>query len=137
MKEAIENLLPYEKNLFFALNGSDSIFLDNMFWTITGRFIWIPVILFLLFMFFYKVPKKEGILATICFILIFVFCDQVSSSIFKPFFERLRPTHHPDFQNYVDIVNGYKGGLYGLFQVMRQMHLVLLFSFLFYSEINC
>ena len=49
MKEAIENLLPYEKNLFFALNGSDSIFLDNMFWTITGRFIWIPVILFLLF----------------------------------------------------------------------------------------
>ena len=113
MKEAIENLLPYEKNLFFALNGSDSIFLDNMFWTITGRFIWIPVILFLLFMFFYKVPKKEGILATICFILIFVFCDQVSSSIFKPFFERLRPTHHPDFQNYVDIVNGYKGGLYG------------------------
>lgn len=113
MKEAVENLLPYERKLFFALNGSNSDFLDNMFWTLTGRIIWIPVILFLLFMFFYKVPKKEGVLATICFILIFVFCDQVASSIFKPFFERLRPTHHPDFEKYVDIVNGYKGGVYG------------------------
>lgn len=113
MKEAVENLLSYERELFFALNGSNSVFLDNMFWTLTGRIIWIPVILFLLFMFFYKVPKKEGIIVTICFILVFVFCDQVASSFFKPFFERLRPTHHPDFENFVDIVNGYKGGLYG------------------------
>ncbi|MFA6702331.1 MAG: phosphatase PAP2 family protein [Dysgonamonadaceae bacterium] len=113
MKEAVENLLPYEREIFFALNGSNSVFLDNLFWTLTGRIIWIPVILFLLFMFFYKVPKKEGVLVTICFILILVFCDQVASSVFKPFFERLRPTHHPDFEKYVDIVNGYKGGVYG------------------------
>ena len=113
MKEAIENLLPCERNLFFTLNGSDSVFLDNVFWTLTGRFIWIPVIVFLLIMFFYKVPKKEGLLVTLFFILIFVLCDQISSSFFKPFFERLRPTHHPDFENYVDIVNGYRGGMYG------------------------
>jgi len=40
-------------------------------------------------------------------------CDQVASSFFKPLFERFRPTHHPDFKEMVDIVNGYRGGRYG------------------------
>lgn len=113
MKETVEKMLPLERDLFFTLNGSDSFFLDNMMWTITGRFIWMPVFLFILFMFFYKTPRKEALLVMLFFILLFVACDQVSSSVFKPFFERLRPTHHPDFRNVVDVVNGYRGGRYG------------------------
>ncbi len=110
MKEAVENLLPYERNLFFTLNGSDSLFLDNVFWTYTGRFVWVLLWLFLLVMFFYKTPRREGILAAVFFILVIVVCDQVSSGLIKPFFERLRPTRHPDFKDLVDIVNGYRGG---------------------------
>lgn len=113
MKEFVEGLLPMERDLFFALNGSNSLFLDNMMWTISGRFIWIPLFLFILFLFFYRTQRKEAILVTLFFILVFVLTDQVSSSFFKPFFERFRPTHHPDFMNMVDIVNGYKGGRYG------------------------
>lgn len=113
MKEAVENLLPFERDLFFALNGSESIFFDNVMWTISGRLVWIPVYLLILFLFFYKTPKKEAFLVTIFFILVFVVCDQVSSSIFKPMFERLRPTHHPNFKELVDIVNGYRGGQFG------------------------
>lgn len=113
MKETIENLLPLERDLFFALNGSESIFLDNVMWTISGRLIWIPVYLFILFLFFYKTPKKEAFLITLFFILVFVVCDQVSSSVFKPMFERFRPTHHPHYKDLVDIVNGYRGGRYG------------------------
>lgn len=113
MNEAVENLLPLERDIFFALNGSESIFFDNVMWTISGRLVWIPVYLLILFLFFYKTPKKEAFLVTIFFILVFVVCDQVSSSIFKPMFERLRPTHHPDFKELVDIVNGYRGGQFG------------------------
>ena len=51
MKEAVENLLPFERDLFFALNGSDSLLLDNVFWTFTGRYVWILLWLFLLVMF--------------------------------------------------------------------------------------
>ena len=54
MKEAVENFLPVERDLFFALNGSDSIFLDNLFWTFTGRYVWVPLLLFLVVVFFYK-----------------------------------------------------------------------------------
>ncbi|WP_298650407.1 phosphatase PAP2 family protein [uncultured Proteiniphilum sp.] len=113
MKEFVEGLLPSERDLFFALNGSESLFLDNVMWTISGRFIWIPLFLFILFIFFYRTRPKEAILVTLFFILVFVATDQISSSFFKPFFERFRPTHHPDFMDTVDIVNGYRGGRYG------------------------
>lgn len=110
MKESIENLLPFERDLFFALNGSDSLFLDNVFWTFTGRYVWILLWIFLLVMFFYRTRRREGILAAVFFILVIVVCDQVSSSVIKEIFQRLRPTRHPDFKDMVDMVNGYRGG---------------------------
>ncbi|MDD4777541.1 MAG: phosphatase PAP2 family protein [Fermentimonas sp.] len=113
MKEAVESLLPLERNLFFALNGSDSIFLDNVMWTLSGRFVWIPLFLFIIFIMFYKINWKGAALVAVFFILVFVLSDQVSSSLFKPLFERFRPTHHPDFMNLVDTVNNYRGGRFG------------------------
>lgn len=113
MKDAVEHMLPLERDLFFALNGSDSLFLDQVMWTISSLLVWIPLFLFILFLFFYKTPRKEAGLVIVFFILVFVSSDQVSSSLFKPFFERFRPTHHPDFKDLVDIVNGYRGGRYG------------------------
>lgn len=113
MKEFVENLLPLERNLFFALNGSHSPFWDDVMWTVSGRFIWIPVILFILFLFFFRTRPKEAILVTLFFIILVVATDQISSSFFKPFFARYRPTHHPDFMDLVHTVNGYRGGRYG------------------------
>jgi undecaprenyl-diphosphatase len=113
MKEFVESLLPLERNLFFALNGSDSMYLDNIMWTLSGRFVWIPLFLFILIIFFYKMPWKSALIVSVFFILVLVLSDQVSSSLFKPLFERFRPTHHPDFKDLVDIVNGYRGGRFG------------------------
>lgn len=113
MNEAIDRLLPLERNLFFALNGSDSQFIDNVMWMLSGRLVWIPLFLFIIFLFFYKTNWKDGLLVTLFFILLFAACDQLASSFFKPLFERFRPTHHPDFKELVDIVNGYRGGRFG------------------------
>ena len=54
MKRAVEGLLPFERDLFLALNGSDSVVLDNIMWTLSGRFVWIPLFLFILFIIFFK-----------------------------------------------------------------------------------
>ena len=113
MKEFVENLLPFERNLFFLLNGSDSVFLDNMMYTISGSKIWIPLYLFVALLLFYKTPKKESFLFLFFFVLIFALCDQFSSGLIKPVFERLRPTHHPDFKDLVKIVNDHRGGGFG------------------------
>lgn len=133
MNEWVEGLLPLERDLFFALNGSESLFLDNAMWTISGRLIWIPLYLFILFLFFYRVPKREGFLAALFLILVFVACDQVSSSLFKPLFERFRPTHHPDFKDLVNTVNDYRGGLYGFISghATNSFGLVVFISLLF------
>lgn len=133
MKRAIEGLLPLERDLFFALNGSDSVILDNIMWTLSGRFVWIPLLLFIVFVFFYKTPRKVGMLVTLFFILVFVTSDQVSSSIFKPLFERFRPSHHPDFMDQVDILNGYRGGRYGFISghATNSFGLAVFLSFIF------
>jgi undecaprenyl-diphosphatase len=49
----------------------------------------------------------------VSFAILVTLCDQISASIIKPCFARLRPTHHPDFMNLVQTVNGYRGGRYG------------------------
>lgn len=113
MNELIDRFLPLERNLFFALNGSDSPFLDNLMWTYTRPIVWLPLFLFLIFMMFYKTPYKEAILTLVLFLLVFGISDFVSSSIFKPLFHRFRPTHYPGFEQYVDIVRNYRGGMYG------------------------
>jgi len=133
MKEAVERILPLERDFFFALNGSDSLFMDQVMWTISGRFVWIPLFLFILFLFFYQTPRKEALLATIFFILLFILSDQISSSLFKPLFERFRPTHHPDFRELVETVNGYRGGRYGFISghATNSFGLALFLSLLF------
>jgi undecaprenyl-diphosphatase len=45
--------------------------------------------------------------------LVVLLCDQIASGFCKPFFHRFRPTHHPDFQEQVKTVFGYRGGKYG------------------------
>lgn len=113
MREVLEALLPFERNLFFALNGSESTLVDNIIWTLSGRFVWIPMILFIISLLFYRRPVKEALLIIFFLALILLICDQLSSSLIKPMFERFRPTHHPDFKDLVKIVNGYRGGRYG------------------------
>lgn len=113
MNEAVNNMLPYERELFFALNGSDSTYWDNLMWTVTGRWIWVPVVLMLLYALFYKKSFKQSLLVLLTIVIVITLCDQVASSIFKPLFHRFRPTHHPDFEQWVDMVNGYRSGLYG------------------------
>ena len=39
--------------------------------------------------------------------------DQISTSFFKPFFARFRPTQDPELLGLIDIVNNYRGGKYG------------------------
>lgn len=109
----LENELQFEKSLFFQLNGSESIFLDNFFYLYSYKWTWILFYLFFLFIFIYKKNLKEIICILLAITLVVLLCDQIASGFFKPFVHRFRPTHHPDFQAQVKIVLGYTGGLYG------------------------
>ena len=92
---------------------------------------------------------REGLLALIMIVFTVVMCDQISSSFFKPFFERLRPTRNPDLEGMLTIVNDYRGGRYGFisshaansigfatFVSLLFKNRILAFFIIFWSVIN-
>lgn len=109
----IEQILYYERDLFFALNGSESELLDRFMWLYSGKAVWIPLVLILFFILVYKKGWKESLFVLIAIALVVTVCDQFASGLCKPMFERFRPTHHPDFMNQVETVFNYRGGRFG------------------------
>ena len=109
----LEQQLQFEKDLFLQLNGSDSLFWDHFFYLYSYKWSWLLLYLCFLFVFIYKKNWKEIICILLAVTLVILLCDQISSGFFKPYFQRFRPTHHPDFKNMVDTVLGYRGGKYG------------------------
>lgn len=110
---AVEGILHYERDFFLWLNDRRAGYWDVFMWIYSGKLIWLPLVIAVLGVFVYKVKWQEAALLILAAVLVGVLCDQISSSLVKPFFERLRPTHHPDFADVVQVVNGYRGGRLG------------------------
>ena len=111
----VEKILIYERDAFFALNGSDSAFLDRFMWIFTGKAVWLPLAFLILLVLIYKKNWRESLLILLAIVLVVTLCDQFASHVCKPVFTRFRLTHHPDFMDQVKTVFGYRGGLTDLF----------------------
>lgn len=109
----VEKILPYERDLFLWLNEHHTHYWDNFMYMYSGKAIWLPLAIVSLFVYVYKIKWKEALLVLACAVLVGMLCDYVSAEFIKPYFERLRPTHHPDFAALVETVNGQRGGRYG------------------------
>jgi len=120
----IEILDTYDKQLLLWLNGFHNSFWDTVMWWVSSAPFWIPFYIILLVLILQKKKSGQGttykqlalIIGSIA--LAILLADQISSGFFKPFFERLRPSHSPDLIGKVHLLtdpNGsiYKGGLYG------------------------
>ena len=109
----LERISSYESELFLFLNSFHNNFLDSFMWFVSGRIEWVAFVLFMIYILIKKTSWKESLLIILTIVLLATTCDQFTSSFCKPFFERLRPTHDPFFMDKVQIVNGYRGALYG------------------------
>tara|TARA_R110002049_G_scaffold3515_8_gene26345 strand:+ start:3731 stop:4309 length:579 start_codon:yes stop_codon:yes gene_type:complete len=107
----IESIIHWDEQFFLFLNHLQASWLDPVMLAITGKFIWVPLYLFLLFLII-KEYKGSSVWYIVGLILVIVMADQFTSGFMKPYFERLRPCHDPRWQ---DIVINYSGcgGLYG------------------------
>ena len=119
LQQIVESWLPYERDLFFLLNGSNSVFLDNIMASVTGRWVWVPFYAFVLFVIWWKAPRTKTkrfitpLLITLFLVAVVVAADQFSAGFTRPFFARLRPLHHPDFAEYVRLVGDIRAGRFG------------------------
>jgi undecaprenyl-diphosphatase len=100
-----------DRNLFFAINGLHSYWMDNIIYQATQTVVYIPLFLVAIF-FLVKQYGKKIILIIITVALLITCCDQFAN-LFKKNIKRYRPTHNLEIRDKVHTVNNYKGGTYG------------------------
>ncbi len=109
----IQPYIAFDKQLLLWMNGSSSYFLDGVFWTATSKWTWIPMGAMMLYILFKNNGLWKGLLTVVLTALVVLAADQLASSVCKPFFHRYRPAQDGEIMFLVDVVNGYRGGLYG------------------------
>jgi undecaprenyl-diphosphatase len=108
----MDALLQFDQQFLLFLNSLHTPLWDNFFWIFTSVSIWIPFYITLLYVIFNN-QGKRGFLILLAIVLLVTLCDQISTNIFKEGFERLRPSHEPQLEGLVHLVNQKHGGLYG------------------------
>ncbi|MEM9829434.1 MAG: phosphatase PAP2 family protein [Bacteroidota bacterium] len=107
----IEVIQEADQQLFLWLNSLHVSWLDPVMYWVTNKYTWFPFYAVLVGAMIVKY-KWEGVRIVLLLALIIVACDQLTSGVMKPFFERLRPCHHPGIAEQVHLVKGC-GGQYG------------------------
>tara|TARA_R110001592_G_scaffold342014_3_gene631528 strand:- start:1676 stop:2254 length:579 start_codon:yes stop_codon:yes gene_type:complete len=123
----IEIINQLDIDILLWLNGSHTKFWDEVMWFATGKYTWLPFYMILTFMLIWKY-KKDSILMILLIALLITMSDQLASGIFKPFFERLRPSHSPYLAGKLHLVNDYRSGRFGFIS----SHAANVFSLAFY-----
>jgi undecaprenyl-diphosphatase len=108
----IDKLIEYDHRLFIWLNGFHAPWLDPLMFYVSETWVWLPLHLALIYLTF-KTFSKHGWLVLFAVAITLTMSDQITTSIMKPYFARLRPTHDPALESIVHIVDGYRGGQFG------------------------
>ncbi|HYG18363.1 MAG TPA: phosphatase PAP2 family protein [Ohtaekwangia sp.] len=108
MKEIIE----LDRELLLYLNGLHTPWLDPVMLFITQTLAWLPLYLLLLYL-VYRDYRKDMWIVLLGIVVTLLLTDQITSTIMKPYFARLRPSREPALQGLVHLVDGYTGGKYG------------------------
>ena len=104
--------------IVLAINSLHTPLLDEIMWLISGKIIWIPMYLFLIYLAYQHFGKKNTIYFVVLVITAIALSDLVSSQIIKKSVARYRPSHHVELASQLHFYkqkNGeyYQGGEYG------------------------
>ena len=105
----MEYLSNLDTDLFLFLNGLHVDWLDKVMTLITDMWIWLPLYLLII----YWIVKQYGKRSWWVFVAVgvLVLCsDQLSSHVFKPMFQRLRPCFNEDLEGLIHLPHGLAGG---------------------------
>jgi undecaprenyl-diphosphatase len=107
----IEYLEAIDGKLFAFLNSRHSEFFDRVMFFTSGIPQWIPLYLLVLGLIIYRYRRKS-LLIILALALLITLSDQISVQI-KMAVDRLRPCQDPDIRDWVHLVKGHCGGMFG------------------------
>lgn len=114
-KEFILWLSDIDARLLLIVNGAHSPFFDSVMWCISGRWIWVPFYAVLAYLLFRRMSWKRASICLVTIGLIILAADQTCATLIRPEIGRLRPANiNNPLSSFVHVVNGYRGGRYGL-----------------------
>jgi undecaprenyl-diphosphatase len=108
----MDKLGALDEELFLFLNGLHAPWLDQPVFLISKTILWIPLYALLLYV-IYKEYGNESWIILIGLALTITLSDQITTSLMKPFFARLRPSHNPELEGVIHFVNDYRGSRFG------------------------
>jgi undecaprenyl-diphosphatase len=108
----MDQLIQYDKELLRFLNGFHSPWLDPIMLILTETVAWIPLYIFMLYVVI-KEFRRESWIILLGLAITILLADQLTASVMKPYFARLRPSQEPTLQEWIHLVQGYKGGKFG------------------------
>ena len=113
----IDTLQAWDEALLMLLNGSPESF-SAAGWWLSQPWSSTPVYLFVIWRIFKGVTWQKGALRLVLVLLTFAGTDAISSRLFKPGFERLRPSHNPALEDTLILHENadgtvYRGGRFG------------------------
>lgn len=109
----LEALDQWDKEIFLKLNALHAPWLDPIMDWISNSYIPAYLILAATVFYGFKSFGKKVILLVFLALMNFGATDAISSRLFKPYFERLRPCHNPDFEGIFHTVGSCWGGKFG------------------------
>lgn len=131
----IDWIINIDKELLLWCNHHHTPWLDGFNWIVSMLKFNLTLIIPLIIIFIHRRLGLEAVLLTMAIILTILLCDQIASSVFKPLFERPRPTRDPSLD--VITVNGYRGGQYGFISshAANSFGVAVLLAYLFRNRI--
>lgn len=120
--------------------GSSSLFFDALAVHVTARLAWVLFYAVLLWRICLCRDWRRIVSVIVAVALCVLLADQIASGIFKPLVARYRPSHDPCIMHTIDIVSGYRGGLYGFFSshASNTMSIAVFFALLLRRRLlNC
>ena len=109
-------MIELDTRITLFLNNLGCESLDGAVLMMTKTTPWIPFFVLLLYFLWKQLGWKRTLAALVGTALCVLICDQFSAHVCKPYFHRLRPTHTPELEGLVRVVNGYRAGYpYGFF----------------------
>lgn len=112
--DVLSGLVDVDSDLLLAINGFRAEWADHFMYAFSGKWIWVPMYAALFYVIMRNFNWKVVLGCAVAITLTIVFADQVCATLIRPVVARLRPANLENpLSEYVQIVNGYRGGRYG------------------------
>ena len=109
----IEKIEQIDRQLLFAINGSNSPLFDTIMWWVSKPAFGIPFYLLFIFLLYKSFGWKNTFILVLFAGLAVGLADLSAKYLFKEMFQRFRPSQNLEIKEQLHYVNNYHGGMYG------------------------